>query len=478
MNSLFTDIKAIDMKIRKILSNMGMMATGGPFQNKYKSDVIRKSRARNTQKKKSAETRQLYDYAYSDDEPIDIKDSIPIVLKHYLEELHAASVALPLLKSMRDTPEVLLATLHELAGGMCQRGDDESELEPSESWASLLSSASVLQRSPYKDLVDQLFMTPFTSYDSFQIQDVIAAKLSDDIRIFKNYILPYTKDSEHETLKRVSMEVDQVERFLETNTEYTSRFYDWKQVMMGLERVTEDAMHLNSVAEFEYNDKTLEEGVLEQLGGDAEDLGSYPDEVRFTPSNARRILDWRGSDLGYEEMLTTSSPAETLNSQHSVDGLFSTGTNYNLTLPIFKCKANVQMLDGMGPKLAYRCYDILQFNDFSEEADAYLAEFKNVLMSNLPDVCKIGVCPVRGVRGVNVIKLCMEFVGLGEVQDLYTYMTIPSRPAANSREPMRVIDVHLLSVLKQGAGMVRMLDESFFVEEVLDAFPDRVGISR
>jgi hypothetical protein len=321
-------------------------------------------------------------------------------------------------------------------------------------------------------------MTPFTSYDSFQIQDVIAAKLSDDIRIFKNYILPYTKDSEHETLKRVSMEVDQVERFLETNTEYTSRFYDWKQVMMELERVTEDAMHLNSVAEFEYNGKTLEEGVLEQLGGDAEDLGSYPDEVRFTPSNARRILDWRGSDLGYEEMLTTSSPAETLNSQHSVDGLFSTGTNYNLTLPIFKCKANVQMLDGMGPKLAYRCYDILQFNDFSEEADAYLAEFKNVLMSNLPDVCKIGVCPVRGVRGVNVIKLSMEFVGLGEVQDLYTYMTIPSRPAANSREPMRVIDVHLLSVLKQGAGMVRMLDESFFVEEVLDAFPDRVGISR
>jgi hypothetical protein len=146
---------------------------------------------------------------------------------------------------------------------------------------------------------------------------------------------------------------------------------------------------------------------------------------------------------------------------------------------MFKCKANVQRLNAMRamrPTMAYRCYDILHSNDFSEEADAYLAEFKNVLMSNLPDVCKIGVCPVRGVRGVNVIKLCMEFVGLGEVQDLYTYMTIPSRPAANSREPMRVIDVHLLSVLKQGAGMVRMLDESFFVEEVLDAFPDRGGI--
>jgi hypothetical protein len=77
MNSPFTDIKAIDMKIRKMLSNMGMLATGAPFQNKYKSDVIRKSRARNTQKKKSAETRQLYDYSYSDDEPMDIKDSIP-----------------------------------------------------------------------------------------------------------------------------------------------------------------------------------------------------------------------------------------------------------------------------------------------------------------------------------------------------------------------------------------------------------------
>ena len=52
MHNSFSDIKAIDMHIRQMLSNMGMMATGAAFQNKYKSDVIRKSRARNTQKKK------------------------------------------------------------------------------------------------------------------------------------------------------------------------------------------------------------------------------------------------------------------------------------------------------------------------------------------------------------------------------------------------------------------------------------------
>jgi hypothetical protein len=65
----------------------------------------------------------------------------------------------------------------------------------------------------------------------------------------------------------------------------------------------------------------------------------------------------------------------------------------------------------------------------------------------------------------------LEFVGLGEVQDLYTYMTIPVRHAANSRELAVVLgtDVKLLSVLKQGAGMVRMLDDTFLVEEVLDA---------
>jgi hypothetical protein len=268
------------------------------------------------------------------------------------------------------------------------------------------------------------------------------------------------------------MEVDQVERFLESNTEHTSRFYDWKQVLMRLERATEEAIHLNSVAEFKYNGNTLEEGVLENLSEEAEDLGQYPDEELFTPKNAVRILTWRGSDLNYEQILSSALPEDTLHSQDSVDELFSGGTNYDLTLQIFKCKANVQRLNAtraMRPTMAYRCYDILHSNDFSKEADTYLAEFKNVLMSKLPNVRKIGVCSLGEVHGLNVIKLSLEFVGLGEVKDLYTYMTIPLRHAENSREPIRVVDVNLLSVLKQGAGMVRLLDDTFLVAEVLDA---------
>jgi hypothetical protein len=265
--------------------------------------------------------------------------------------------------------------------------------------------------------------------------------------------------------------VDRVELFMAGNTEHTSGVYDWNQVLMGLKIVTENAItiHINHSTEFGYNNNTLQEGVLEKLSNDAEDLGSYPDEERFTPSDAVRILEWRGSDLGYEEILASSSPAETLHSQHSVDGLFSAGTNYDLTLPIFKCKANVQRLHAMEQTMASECYDILHFDDFSKEADVYLAEFKNVLMSNLPGVCKIGVRSLDEVHGLNVIKLSLEFVGLGEVQDLYTYMTIPLRHAAKSREPIHVMDVNLLSVRKQGAGMVRMLDDNFLVDGVLGA---------
>jgi hypothetical protein len=126
-------------------------------------------------------------------------------------------------------------------------------------------------------------------------------------------------------------------------------------------------------------------------------------------------------------------------------------------------------MGAMRPAMAYRCYDILHSNDFSKEADTYLAEFKNVLISKLSNVRKIGVCSLGEVHGLNVIKLSLEFVGLGEVKDLYTYMTIPLRHAENSREPIRVVDVNLLSVLKQGAGMVQMLDDTFLVEGVLDA---------
>jgi hypothetical protein len=152
------------------------------------------------------------------------------------------------------------------------------------------------------------------------------------MRNIKEYVLPYAKDSEHHILNSVSMEVDQVERFLESNTEHTSRFYDWKQVLMRLKRVTEEAIHLNSVAEFEYNGKKLKEGVLENLSDEAEDLGSYPDDELFTPKNAIGILEWRGSDLNYEEILSSALPEDTLRSQHSVDKLFSHGINYNLSI--------------------------------------------------------------------------------------------------------------------------------------------------
>jgi hypothetical protein len=515
------------MNVRQMLSNMGMLSTGGHFKNQYKGDVIRKRRDRNDKKKNSARTRQLDNYSDSMDEPIKIEESVPIVLEHYLKQLHAACVALPLLKSMWETPEVFLAVLHDIAvnTAVYDQSDDEqqtesehsesehsesehsesehsesehsesehsesehsesknSESKNSESWASVLSSASVLQGSPYTNLVNQLFMTPFKSHDAFQIQQSMADKLSHDMRNIKEYVLPYAKDSEHHILNSVSTEVDQVERFLESNTEHTSRFYDWKQVLVRLERVTQDAIHSNSVAEFKYNDKMLKEGVLENLSGEAEDLGSYPDDELLTPKNAVGILEWRCSDLNYEEILSRASPEDTLRSQHSVDELFSDGINYNLTLPIFECKANVRTLNPamtptmgelfVSPSMVWGCYDILHSNDFSKEADEYLAEFKNVLMSKLPNVRKIGVCSLGEVHGLKVIKLSLEFVGLGEVQDLYTYMTIPLRHAANSREPIRVVDVNLLSVLKQGAGMVRMMDDTFLVEEVLDAIQNQ-----
>jgi hypothetical protein len=467
LGSYAIHIKAMDMHVRQMLLNMGPLATGGAFTNQYRGDVIRKSRARNDKKKESVRTRQLHDHSYRMDEPIEMEDSVPIVLDHYLKQLHAACVALPLLNSMRDTPEVFLTALHEIA----VKYTEQLESESSKSWASVLSSASVLQGSPYKNLVNQLFIIPFKSRDAFQIQEVILGKLSHDMMNIKNYVLPYAKDSEHHTLKRVSVEVDRVELFMAGNTEHTSGVYNWNQVLMGLKIVTENAItiHINHSTEFGYNNNTLQEGVLEKLSNDAEDLGSYPDEERFTPSDAVRILEWRGSDLGYEEILASSSPAETLHSQHSVDELFSTGTNYDLTLPIFKCKVNVQRLRAMGHTMASKCYDILHFGDFTEEADVYLAEFKNVLMSNLPGVCKIGVRSLNEVHGLNVIKLSLEFVGLGEVQDLYTYMTIPLRDAAKSREPIYVMDVNLLSVRKQGAGMVRMLDDNFLVDGVLGA---------
>ena len=140
---------------------------------------------------------------------------------------------------MRDTPEVFLTTLHDIAV-YSGESDDEQHTGPehSGSWASVLSSASVLQGSPYTNLVNQLFMTPFKSHDAFRIQQLMADKLSHDMSNIKEYVLPYAKakDGDHHTLNSVSMEVDEVERFLETNTEHTSRFYDWKQVLMRLER--------------------------------------------------------------------------------------------------------------------------------------------------------------------------------------------------------------------------------------------------
>ena len=467
-----THIKAIDVNLRKMFFNMGPLSTGGPFKNQYTSDIIRKSRARNDKKKESARIRQLHDDSYSMDDHMEIEDSVPIVLEHYLKQIHAACIALPLLKCMYDSPEVLVTTLHEIAVQEGKWRDDEQHTEPSESessesWAYVLSSASALRGSPYKNLVDQLFITPFRSRDAFQIQNIMAGKLLYDMGKFKN-VLPYTKDSDH-ALKHISMEVDQVEQFMEINTEYTSHFYDWKRVLAGLEKVTQYAIYLNDETEFEYNGNTLEAGVLEAFSDDAEDLGSYPDVDAFTPSDAFSILQWRCSDLDYFEILGNSLPAEILHSQHLVDGLFSTGTNHDLTLKSFKCKANVQTLYEMDATMAYRCYDILHLNDWTEEADAYLAEFKNVLMSHLPGVCEIEVSSLGEVHGLNVIKLTLKFVGLGEVKDLHTYMTISPQHAANYRKPIHMIDVNLLLVRTQGAGMIQWADDNYFVEEVLDA---------
>jgi hypothetical protein len=532
------------------LRDMGPLATGGAFTNRYKRDVTRKNRARNDARKKHARASSRLDaYSNSDDEPIAAEDSVPIVLKYYLEQLHAASVALPLLRSMWETPELLLAALHDMAKQSGLRDDESDEesggeqrtehvetlrdmgplatagaftnrykrdatrknrarndarkkharassrrdaysnsddepiaaeesvpIEPwesehSESWESVLSKPWPSGQGVYANLVWRLFVEPFKARDALQVQQLIVGKLVNDMKRLKKSVLPYAKD-QGKILMQVSEEVDRVLRFVEMNTEHTSMVYTWQNVTWTLKRATENALHINSVTEFGYNGSTLDEGVLEELSYEAEDLGSYPDDELFTPEDAAGILEWRASDLNYQEILSSSSPEDALQAEKAVGELFTYGTNYNVTLPMFKCKANVRKLDAMTPEVAHRCYVVLHTDDFSAEADANIAEFKKLLASEIPGVREIKVRALGEIDSVNVIKVSLEFGGSGEVEDLFTYVTVPLAYAGPLATGGDDEPVNLLSVQTKGAGMICVIDHRFLVGEVLDAISD------
>lgn len=451
------------------------MDTGGAFTNRYKRDVTRKHRARNNARKRHARANHRSDSDSSSVyEPMAAEESVPVVFTHYLEQLHAASVALPLLTSMWETPRIFLAALHGIAEHSSQDEESDEESEE-ESWESVLSKPWPSGQGVYANLVESLFLEPFKARDAFEVQEIILEKLVKDMKHFKKSVLPYVK-YRGKILKQVSDEVDRVLRFVDMNRRHfedTSVLYPWQTELRPLEKATEDALHINSVTEFAYNGSTLTKDEFEELSDEADHLNKWPDLKLFTPEDAGGILKCELSDLNYEEILKRSSPEDALKAELAVSELFAHGTNYKLTLENqIKCKANVRKLEAMTPEVAHRCYVALDMDDMSAEADANIAEFKKLLASEIPGVSEIGVEAIGEVDSVNVISVTLEFGGSGEAQDLFTYVTVPfadEGPLATGGDDQ---PVNLLSVRKKGPGETQEMDLSYLVAEVLDGIAD------
>jgi hypothetical protein len=411
----------------------------------------------------------------SDYEPLPAEESVPVVFKHDLEQLHAASVALPLLTSMWETPRLLLDALHGIAehsGPQDDESDEESrESEHSESWESVLSPPWPPEQGVYAKLVESLFLEPFKARDAFEVQEVILEKLVKDMKHLKKSVLPYVKDR-GKILMQVSGEVDRVLRFVDMNRRHfedTSMLYPWQTEMGALEKATEDALGINSDTEFAYNGSMLTNDEFEGLSDEADYLNKYPDDRLFTPEDAVGILKWAASDLNYRDILFRSSPEDALRSELAVNELFTRGTNYPLELDTFYCEANVRKLEAMTAEAAHRCYVALHTNNMSAEANANIDEFQELLGAQIPGVSEIAVEALSGVDSVNVIHVILEFGGLGEVQDLYTYVTLPlayAGPLATGGDDQ---PVNLLSVRKKGPGETHMTDHRYLVAEALDA---------
>ena len=219
---------------------------------------------------------------------------------------------------MWDTPEVLVAALHDVCSELLV---DTNHSDGGVTWSSVLSSASVLTGGQYTRVVHDLFMAPFKSRDAFQMQKALAEKLKEDMEFMQEDALPYAQDNEAGSLKRVSMELDEVLSFLGAEAEYTSRFYDWENILVGLKSVTHDAIEINSGAGFGYNGNPLQEGVLHSLSEQAVfvDLAKHPLECEFTPTETAYILTWSVFDLDYYDRLCSSPESALQRSVHTTD---------------------------------------------------------------------------------------------------------------------------------------------------------------
>ena len=260
---------------------------------------------------------------------------LPLVLEHYLEQIHAACIALHTLQYMSDTPEALLTALHGIADGIAvevpdfsdehsNSGDEHSnsgdepyteprESEPweskhYESWKSVLSNESVSQIGPYTPSIQKLFIIPFHQHDAFKIQNILSKQLFNDVKNIKQYVLPYAKDSEHDALKRVSIELHKVEEFLWRNTGQKSVIYDWREVTMNLKGAIVYAINTNSEIGFECNDKTTPKEVFHWLLNEAVFLDENQKNDIYTPTDPVQILQWPPFDLMYEQKMQNYPP--------------------------------------------------------------------------------------------------------------------------------------------------------------------------
>ena len=118
MSRYYNKSRVVEMKDREgaiLTTNTSVpglypIYTGGHFEH---TESRRIARARNTRRQKNASQKNRdWDYSF---ETIPLTDSVPEIFDHYLKQICAGCVALKHIKSMWDSPDILLAALHKIA---------------------------------------------------------------------------------------------------------------------------------------------------------------------------------------------------------------------------------------------------------------------------------------------------------------------------------------------------------------------------
>ena len=369
-------------------------------------------------------------------EPMPLEESVPEIFDHYLEQICAGCVALKHIKSMWDSPDILLAALHTIAAWY--RDEDPDHISE-DTWESVLSDKFVLNGSPYTHLVNMLFLDPFKHKDAYVVQSVIAQKLVGDIDTFCSRILPYVHDNADKTMRTLLIKADEFRLFTEENNLYDSHLYEWDAVTHDLHKVATSAIAIkkNDVSMFAYDPASFrvisasrlsnDEDLSAWFADEVEHFDNYPDDVFFTPSEPSSIITWRGFSGNYEQALSFT-PVEALMGEKAVETLFNRGRSYELRLPMFACTANLQQIDAIDGTMAWECYKICADDVCTQEADTSLGYLKEAVKRTFPGIDSVGLQEIGTVDGADILKLHMEFAGVGVVQNMYTYLVITHAP--------------------------------------------------